>query len=69
MLAIAASTAGLRAIVDENVAPALTTALTIVPAQYAEAPRTTRDDRGQLGRHRQTRSSQPTGHSRHISTR
>src|SRR5881396_1548758 len=40
MLAIAASTAGLRAIANENVAPAPTTAATTVPAQYAESPRT-----------------------------
>src|SRR6266508_6260396 len=40
MVAIAASTAGLRAIAKENVAPALTTAATTVPAQYAESPRT-----------------------------
>jgi hypothetical protein len=40
MVAIAASTAGLRAIVNENMAPALTTAATVLPVQYAESART-----------------------------
>src|SRR5512147_563623 len=40
MPAIAASTALLRAIANENAAPALTTAVTTVPEQYAESPRT-----------------------------
>src|SRR5437762_10908169 len=40
MLAIAASTAGLRAMANENVAPALTTAAMTLPLQYAQSPRT-----------------------------
>src|SRR5216117_4020627 len=40
MLAIAASTAGLRVMAKENVAPALTTAAITFPLQYAESPRT-----------------------------
>src|SRR5690348_13100716 len=40
MALIAASTAGLRVMENENVAPALTTAVTTLPEQYAESPRT-----------------------------
>jgi hypothetical protein len=40
MVAIAASTAGLRAMANENVAPVLVTAAMTLPAQYAESPRT-----------------------------
>jgi len=40
MALIAASTAGLRAMLNENVAPALTAAVTTLPLQYAESPRT-----------------------------
>jgi hypothetical protein len=40
MAAMAASTAGLRAIENENRAPVLTTAATTVPAQNALSPRT-----------------------------
>src|SRR5690242_5552919 len=46
MVAIAASTAGLRAIAKENMAPVLTTAATTLPAQYAESPRTRMADGG-----------------------
>src|SRR2546423_14839644 len=40
MAAIAASTAGLRVMDNENAAPVLTTAAMVLPLQYAESPRT-----------------------------